>query len=96
MSTDDRRTFIAELASMLSVADVPTSTRAVRIPATVLRGVWVESEQFSPDPVKGKGQIRATVQRPVDAHLELVLAWATRGNLVGSANPPPSRILWVT
>jgi uncharacterized lipoprotein YddW (UPF0748 family) len=86
MSTD-RRTFIAELASMLSVTGVPTSRRATGAPVTELRGVWVETEQFSADPAKGKAQIRDTVQRLVDARLNLLLAWATSGYLVGLANP---------
>jgi uncharacterized lipoprotein YddW (UPF0748 family) len=86
MSTD-RRTFIAELVSMLSAVGVPVGTRAAGAPMTELRGVWVETEQFSPDPPTGKKQVRNTVQRLADARLNLLLAWATSGFLVGLTNP---------
>ena len=91
MSTD-RRTFIAELVSMLSVAGVPAGTRAAAPPATELRGVWVETEQFSPDPATGKAQIRDTVERLADARLNSLLAWATSGFLVGLTNPRYAKI----
>jgi len=73
--------------SLLSVAGVPAETRSAGAPVTELRGAWVETEQFSADPAKGKQQIRDTVQRLVDAHINLLLAWATSGYLVGLTDP---------
>lgn len=85
MSTD-RRTFITELVSLLSVAGVPLKTRGADPPINELRAAWVETEQFSADPTTGKKQIHDTVQRLADAHLNLLLAWATSGYLVGLTN----------
>jgi len=62
MSTD-RRTFIAELVSMLSLAGAPAGSDAKGAGKTELRAVWVETEQFSPDPATGRKQIHETVER---------------------------------
>ena len=39
-----------------------------------------------PDPVKGKEELRATVQRLVDSHFNLILPWVTFGYLVALDN----------
>jgi len=66
---------------------MPAGTRTAGVPMTDLRGVWVETEQFSPDPATGKKQIRDTVEQLVDARLNLLLAWAPSGYLVALTNP---------
>lgn len=86
MSTD-RRTFIAELVSMLSLASAPAGADAKGAEKTELRAVWVETEQFSPDPATGRKQIYETVERLSGARLNMLLAWATSGFLVGLTHP---------
>lgn len=84
MSTN-RRTFITNLVSLVSLAGAPAG--ASPSAGDELRGVWVETEQFSADPVQGKKQVRETVQRLAEAHVNLLLAWATSGYLVALTNP---------
>lgn len=85
MSTN-RRIFITELISILGVAGVPVEALGVGLATGELRGVWVETEEFPADPVKGKEEIRKTVHRLAETNVNLLLAWATSGYLVGLTN----------
>lgn len=76
---------------MLSLAGVPAGTGAEGREKTELRAVWVETEQFSPDPTTGRKQIHETVERLSGAHLNVLLAWATSGFLVGLTHPGYAR-----
>jgi uncharacterized lipoprotein YddW (UPF0748 family) len=61
-------------------------------PNVEARGVWVHTEHdkygigFDADETKGKEQIRATVQKFADLHLNLVLPWTSTGYLVALEN----------